>query len=318
MNYALLNEGQPAVTDILGGIFEHQVQRLAGDVNEDGTISSYDASLVLQHTVYMLSLNSMQQKIADVSGNEEVRAFDGALILRRAAGIITTFPVGDNIVYPKRAGRSLTPKGRILLVRNQKFQEKIIYELRLEGAEHVIAGQWKIGYNPEQLVFAGIQGTEWTQEYMMEAKAEEGIIHIAMAGPTSLEGNGALLYLQFEGEGLPEGEVRVIHAILNEEEMDVESAIPDVFALSPNYPNPFNPLTTIKYQLPEDVHVRISIYNILGQKVRSLVNGDMQAGYYSVEWDSRDGRGIHVASGIYFYRIEAGTFVQTRKMLLIK
>lgn len=98
----------------------------------------------------------------------------------------------------------------------------------------------------------------------------------------------------------------------------LSAMLPTEFALSPNYPNPFNPVTTIRYQLPEDGRVCLRIYNSLGQLVRELVNADKKAGYYQVQWDGRNNQGIQVTSGIYFYRIEAGSFTQTRKMILMK
>ncbi len=94
--------------------------------------------------------------------------------------------------------------------------------------------------------------------------------------------------------------------------------IPTTFDISQNYPNPFNPTTTIKYQIPKSVDVTLTIYNILGQKVRTLVNKKMEPGYYKVVWDGRNDYGVKVASGIYLYRIKAGDFVQTRKMILMK
>ncbi|RMG63591.1 MAG: CHRD domain-containing protein [Calditrichaeota bacterium] len=95
-------------------------------------------------------------------------------------------------------------------------------------------------------------------------------------------------------------------------------AIPDAFALYANYPNPFNPTTTIRYDLKESVDVKLEIYNVLGEKVRTLVNAREAAGRKSVVWDGRNDRGQVVSSGIYIYRLQAGDFVQSRKMMLLK
>ncbi|MBZ0203576.1 MAG: T9SS type A sorting domain-containing protein [Ignavibacteria bacterium] len=92
-----------------------------------------------------------------------------------------------------------------------------------------------------------------------------------------------------------------------------ESSIPLVFSLSQNYPNPFNPVTTIKYALPNDVKVIVKIYDILGREVKTLVNDFQKAGYYDAKFE-----GSNYASGVYFYRIEAGEFVQSKKMVLVK
>jgi hypothetical protein len=94
--------------------------------------------------------------------------------------------------------------------------------------------------------------------------------------------------------------------------------IPEEFALYQNYPNPFNPTTTIKYALKQQADVTINIYNLLGQEVRTLVNSSQEAGYKTVVWDGLNNSGARVASGIYIYRIQAGDFVQARKMILMK
>lgn len=97
-----------------------------------------------------------------------------------------------------------------------------------------------------------------------------------------------------------------------------EPLLPKVFALSQNYPNPFNPTTHIKYQLPKDVSVALKIYNVMGQHVVSLVDDVHKAGYYEVKWAGRDTNGRELASGVYFYRLEAGDFVKTNKMILLR
>ncbi|MCK4224900.1 MAG: right-handed parallel beta-helix repeat-containing protein [candidate division Zixibacteria bacterium] len=98
----------------------------------------------------------------------------------------------------------------------------------------------------------------------------------------------------------------------------VSSQLPEKFALSQNHPNPFNPQTVIQYALPHDCEVQITIYNILGQKVRTLVDEHQDAGYKRVKWDSRNERGEEIASGIYFYKIQAGEFTQSKKMVILK
>lgn len=100
--------------------------------------------------------------------------------------------------------------------------------------------------------------------------------------------------------------------------IEEETILPSWFALRQNYPNPFNPETCVKYELPQRTKVRIKIINLLGQEVQTLVDQDKPAGYFEVLWDGKDKTGRRVSSGIYLYRIEAGDFVQTRKMQLIQ
>jgi hypothetical protein len=94
--------------------------------------------------------------------------------------------------------------------------------------------------------------------------------------------------------------------------------IPGKYALAQNYPNPFNPTTNISYALKEKSHVNLSVYNLLGQKVITLVNADLGPGLHSVEWNGTNSSGNQVNSGIYFYKIDTGAFVATKKMVLLK
>jgi hypothetical protein len=94
--------------------------------------------------------------------------------------------------------------------------------------------------------------------------------------------------------------------------------LPYRFNLSQNYPNPFNPVTTIEYTLPRRNHVSIEIFNLLGQKVRTLVNREESAGSYTITWDGTTASGQSAATGVYLYRFQAGDHVETKKMLLLK
>ena len=99
---------------------------------------------------------------------------------------------------------------------------------------------------------------------------------------------------------------------------DSNSLVPDAISLDQNYPNPFNPITTLRYGLPEDAMVNITIYDMLGRQVKTLVNHTQDAGYRSVIWDATNDYGKPVSAGIYLYQIQAGEYIQTKKMVLLK
>ena len=98
----------------------------------------------------------------------------------------------------------------------------------------------------------------------------------------------------------------------------IATRIPTSYSLAQNYPNPFNPETRIEFELPLNSHVSLVVYDLLGRQVRSLSEGDLTAGSHSIVWDGRDDSGSQVASGVYLYRLTAGSTQLTRKMLLLK
>ena len=100
-------------------------------------------------------------------------------------------------------------------------------------------------------------------------------------------------------------------------ELDL-TAVPDAFAIFQNYPNPFNPITTILYDLPEAAKVHLVIYDVLGRQVRTLVNQDLTPGYHRAVWDATDDLGRPLSGGLYIYRIQAGGFSKTMKMVQLK
>jgi len=99
---------------------------------------------------------------------------------------------------------------------------------------------------------------------------------------------------------------------------DVANVVPKQYMISQNYPNPFNPITNIQFALPKKSEVRIVIYNMLGQKVKTLVDGFLSPGKYEITWDGRDESGRAVASGVYIYKFETPEYVASKKMVLLK
>jgi len=99
---------------------------------------------------------------------------------------------------------------------------------------------------------------------------------------------------------------------------DLGIAIPYEYTNHQNYPNPFNPVTTLRYDLPEQGHVRITIYDMLGRDVKTLINEYQDPGYRSIIWDATNDYGKPVSAGMYLYQIQAGEYNSTKKMVLLK
>jgi len=101
-------------------------------------------------------------------------------------------------------------------------------------------------------------------------------------------------------------------------QIENEASMPGSYSLLQNYPNPFNPTTTLRYDLPENSHVTITIYDMLGRKVKTLINETQDAGYRSIIWDATGNNGERASAGIYLYQIQAREYMQTKKMVLLK
>ncbi len=128
----------------------------------------------------------------------------------------------------------------------------------------------------------------------------------------------AYTFIMHPWEMDPPQQITFFAALLGDIQTDIaddndNSTLPKVFALGQNYPNPFNPTTTIQYTLPHKANVKLTVYNILGQKVTTLVNTEQSAGEYSVKWD-----GALAASGMYFYKLNTGETSISKKMILLK
>jgi len=121
-----------------------------------------------------------------------------------------------------------------------------------------------------------------------------------------VEGNGTIYWDNFYFYSTPVG-------VDNRSE-----TLPQGFALEQNFPNPFNPSTTIRYELPEDGLVNITIYDITGRHISTLVSSHQNAGYKSIQWNATNNHGARVSAGIYLYKIQTGEFRQTKKMVLLK
>lgn len=106
--------------------------------------------------------------------------------------------------------------------------------------------------------------------------------------------------------------------IIKDSDRAIINPLPLTFVMEQNYPNPFNPETTIRYQLPQPSKVHLSIFNLIGQEIRTLVDAVKTAGYHSVAWDGRDNANVNVGSGTFIYRMQAGQLMEVKKLILIR
>jgi len=164
-------------------------------------------------------------------------------------------------------------------------------------------------------------GPNFTVESSGDVTFQAGSVITLMPGFTAVAGSDFHAYID-EGLGLGKTMPPAIAVTTVVDEADAAAqgheSIPTVYSLSHAYPNPFNPNTTIRFGLPEAAPTRLVVYDILGREVRQLVEGTLEAGYHNVVWYGRDASGREVPSGLYIYRIVAGDFVKSRKMVILK
>jgi hypothetical protein len=152
---------------------------------------------------------------------------------------------------------------------------------------------------------------------------ETGALHVVMAGVTPLGSAGTVAELKLRMTDATAQMSIDGEATLNENGAAALGSVqvrqvPTEFALRQNYPNPFNPTTQIAFSLPEDARVLLEVYDVAGRLVQTLMSRDQAAGVYRVQWDGRNQAGQPVASGIYLYRLQAGSSMETRTMMLLK
>ena len=191
-----------------------------------------------------------------------------------------------------------------------------------------------VSYDPQVLTYVGARvengilgAGDFAEGQLVSRK--DGLLSLAAFGDVATEGDlGLSLVFRSLREiedsyiDIVDAEVRDGNYGLNTLATPVSVRIqtrPEVYALRNNYPNPFNPETTLKYDLPDAGDVKLEVYNMLGQVVRTLVNEHQTAGRYAIQWDATNEHGQNMSSGIYFYRVQVGgEFTDVKKMLLLK
>ena len=218
------------------------------------------------------------------------------------------------------------------------FGDYFTMTIAAEQVKELAGYQFAVSYNTDDYELASINegdflsSNDGTSLFIYNDKTEGKVIVAGIlfdiSDEIAVEGSGIFASLIFNWIGDEVSEVTVDNIKLMDtnkrlntlEQLVLEKpiALPTEFNLAQNYPNPFNPETTIKYALPKSVDVEITIYNILGQKVKTLLNEPQKAGFKKAEWDGTNDYGLKVGSGVYICRLRAGDFVDQMKMVFLK
>ena len=292
---------------------------MLGDVSGNGQVSAYDASLILQKVVGLITLPSVQWPAftlatADVTGNEVISALDASWVLQYTVGIATRFPAGGGAGAEKIA---CAEKSIRLGDVDQLSDHRWIVPVEIDEMDAVLAGEMDLSFDGATVV--EVRTTERIADYLSAVNIEEDHLRLSFAGAESPRGGGRIIEVVLEGTPV----LSIDRVSLNEGGIPVrivggEVEIPRAYSLSQNYPNPFNPETAITYDIAKAGIVRLSVYTLTGQHIRTLVDGERTAGTYSVTWDGRDGAGRDVASGVYLCRMEVDDYLAVRKMVLMQ
>ncbi len=316
---------------------------IMGDVSLNGTVQAFDASKVLKHVVGTETLGATPLSVADVSDDGSVSAYDASLILQYSVGLISSFPaeVGsapapsglDERTKKILAFQKVENTGLSLAGTTVKLGEVFSVPVNISNTKGVTAIQIEIDVNTSLYSLSDVsiadEFSDYNISYAFNEDTEKLIIAIAGTKPMETEGNLLTLNLIANEEirGNVSEELVVSKFLANESNLTkgvFSEAIqfvgkPTTYSLDQNYPNPFNPSTIISYQIPDDnVDVKLVIYNIQGEIVSTLVNAAQNAGTYQVTWNATNNYGGRVSTGVYIYRITAGKFSSTKKLMVLK
>ncbi|MDR9388521.1 MAG: T9SS type A sorting domain-containing protein, partial [Balneolaceae bacterium] len=286
-----------------------------GDVTGNGVMNATDATNVLRHVVGLDTLSGADSVLANVSGAGGISSLDASLILRKVADSTYDFPV-------EREGnlKAVPATGEFTLANmSGSGEDELALNLNVDQTSGVKALTVTINYDAGLNELTAIESAlpeGWM--FFYNDVQEEGVIKISAAGTSELTNRDELITLRFNTMNVEMPSSVNADVTMNEESTSpladvLLQAIPSEFALNQNYPNPFNPTTNIKFALPQSSVVKLEVFNVLGQRVATLVNGELNAGYHTVMFDASN-----LASGVYVYRINTAEHMQVKRMMLIK
>ena len=309
------------------------VVRLFGDVTGNGAVRAYDANQILGFAVQSEIASFEDSLEADVDGDSQILVADASFVLQYIVGYFNRFPVqidvalnGDsdwkNHPFLKPiAARSIVKLG----VPEPQESGNFLLPLTLTEREGIVSGTVAVRCDHATDIEDVVLVKEYSNFLLTYHISAKGL-RIAFAGSESpAAGSGTVALLRIRPTEAEPLRFQLDEAFLNGKRILVSSEktgqsivlVSRAYCLHQNYPNPFNPSTTIRYLLPEAAYLNLRVFNLAGQSVRVLVDKEQSAGEYRVVWDGMDDSGRIVTNGLYLYRISAGRFSETKKMILL-
>ena len=287
-----------------------------GDINADGDLDVLDLVILSNIILEEYNPTPYEEWAADVNDDGEINVLDSVKLANMILGIPDPphdFPEPAFVYLARIPGQTSN------------------YNVMLENSMAVGGIELHIEFNPHTFIPGTPGKTDRSAAFDFAYNILADRIIVLLSSATLEEiapGMGPIVYLPSESHG--GGNIHIAEATLCASDgagipivirrmgppktaFTENQQLPTTYLLSQNYPNPFNPETTIEYALPEATKVRVQVYNSLGQVVEVLVDSEQEAGYHEIKWN-----GEGVASGVYFYRLTAGEFTDTKRMVLMK
>jgi hypothetical protein len=289
-----------------------------GDGNLDEVVNVGDCITIIAFIIERIDLNIRQFDAADINRDGRVTVAD----LQDVINLILQVPTIPGPLPPMSPvlvslSDQITFVGDLMIV-------DMIGDITTEAA----ALQYQLRFNPENLEPVEVGAGELLSNHMLESNvAADKIngVYYHLGGGTFGPGSGQLGTFtfrlrngQFNPSDLEITDFAIVDPAAGLIPSEVKGELPVQFSLNQNYPNPFNASTNISFDLPSDSRVELSIYDLLGRKIATLINGNLSAGNHVFTWDGRSGDGEAMATGVFFYRLRSSNFDETKKMLLVK
>jgi len=341
-----------------------------GDIKD--AITGSDVLFVLQYLAFLVSMTDDEQFAADVTADGNVTGSDAQAILRYLAFYpdnigstgqwrfdpqdnsvtlnsdttvdFNAYVLGDanldwdsGSVLAKRTDEgSASPVSLIIGSVNVVEDQHVEIPISITAANQQINTLiFSLEYDPGYLHYTSILKTRLSKDFLLVTNGQEkGLLHIAMAGVTGINGDGEIVRLNFQivapSVNNQQTELTFSRMVANDQQVtacsngkviftESTSALqPNSYALSQNFPNPFNSETSIKFSQKETGQVTLKIYNLQGQVVRTLVDTEKQAGSYAVLWNGTDDNGSQLPSGVFYYTLKVNEFKDTKKLIFMK
>lgn len=290
-----------------------------GDANLDGLVNVGDCVTIVAYLIGRGTLSERQFDAADIDGTDRVDIGD----LQQLINIILEIEIPP-LTYPTDIPVVVELSGD-----GDRSGNQVAVPLRAEIPVEASAVQFEIAFDAEQMEAVDVSPGEMisgmTLDYTVMEGGVKGVIY-NLGGEAFGPATGDLLDFNFRvngnaddiSDGITLREFLIVNPAADFMPVDIRGRLPESFNLAQNYPNPFNAETSIGFDLPSETHVELSVYDLLGRKVNVLLDDFLPTGSHRISWDGRSGDGEPLATGVYFYRLRADGFDETKKMLLMK